>query len=339
MLALAIAATVLGLWELYGRSLGFEPTLRDDVQAWLVIRDRIESNSTVILGTSRVQAALDPAVWAEELGCSPPLQLAIAGGSVLPLLDDLADLESFRGLLVVGLVPRIEFDATRHRQTITESYRAAYEQMLQSPARRAEAQLRSSVPRTVLKNPGLTPKRVVGGLIAAWRRGSRLEDAAPVPPYFLIRNDRFMQLDFARANSARLGDALVDQISERGYPAKGMQLDHILARIERSARKIEDRGGRVVFVHLPHCCAVKRLEERLYPRSEYWDRLARLGVGETVYTDDYSSLNHFDCPDGSHLDFRDAAPFTRALVQVIDKSPWYSARASCASDASGREQE
>jgi hypothetical protein len=169
-------------------------------------------------------------------------------------------------------------------------------------------------------------------LIAALRDGRRLEEAVPSPPYFAIRDDRYMRLDFTRADTAKRAHALVDQISENGLPAVGEQLDRILARIERSARAIEDRGGRVVFVHLPHCGAVKALEERLYPRAEYWDRLERLGVGETIYADDYPSLNRFDCPDGSHLDFRDAGAFTRALARVIQGSTDYTVTASSRPD-------
>jgi hypothetical protein len=171
----------------------------------------------------------------------------------------------------------------------------------------------------VFKNPALSPRRVIAELLAALLTDSGDERVLPTPPYFTIRDDRYMPLDFSKVDTARFMDALTQQITEKGRPAVGAQLDSILARIERSARRIVDRGGNVVFVHFPHCGEIRELEEGAYPRPEYWNRLEDLGTGKAIHTADYPSLNHFDCPDGSHLDVADAGPFTRAVARIVER--------------------
>ena len=36
-----------------------------------------------------------------------------------------------------------------------------------------------------------------------------------------------------------------------------------------------------------------------------------------IHFEDYPGLSGYDCPDGSHLDVRDARKFTRALVRIL----------------------
>jgi hypothetical protein len=317
VLALLITVALLGSWEVAGRRAGFVPSITDDVQAWTVMRGRVSDGSTVVIGTSRAQADLDLRVWADEVGGASPVNLTIAGGSVLPVLDELADIETFRGLVVADIIPRIEFDATRHREELTAPYLSAYEDVRRSPARYAEAHLRSAMPGMVFKNNGLSPRRVIGSVVAVVRGFRPPELLLPTPPYFSIRGDRYMSLDFSDVELAERVDMLIEHITQRGHPAVGSEVDDVLARVERAVRRIEDRGGRVVLVHFPHCGAIEELEERTYPRPQYWDRLESLGVGETIYTADRPSLGGFDCPDGSHLDTRDSAEFTRALVRIV----------------------
>jgi len=39
--------------------------------------------------------------------------------------------------------------------------------------------------------------------------------------------------------------------------------------------------------------------------------------GIAIHFADYPTLAKYHCPEGSHLDARDAGPFTRALADVI----------------------
>jgi len=94
-------------------------------------------------------------------------------------------------------------------------------------------------------------------------------------------------------------------------------MDAIYARIESSVERYQRRGCRVVLVCLPCSGEVWAAEEQYTPKELYWDRFARGTAAETIHFRDHPSLSHFECPDGSHLDFADAGRFTRALAEIL----------------------
>ena len=128
-------------------------------------------------------------------------------------------------------------------------------------------------------------------------------------------------MDFSRVDVQRRLDTISRTIREEGGAAPKHVIDQILDRLERAAMKLESQGGRVVFVHLPHDGPVKMLEDQIYPRERYWDRLAARFAGAAIHYEDYPSLRSFTCPDGSHLDLRDAPAFTRALAKIVNELP------------------
>ena len=84
-------------------------------------------------------------------------------------------------------------------------------------------------------------------------------------------------------------------------------------------RRIEDRGGRVVFVKLPVSGELVRFEQKRFPRQRYWDVLAASTSAVTIHCADHPELAGFECPDGSHLDYRDARVFTRAFGNMLSR--------------------
>jgi hypothetical protein len=56
-----------------------------------------------------------------------------------------------------------------------------------------------------------------------------------------------------------------------------------------------------------------KLDEKRYPKSKYWDQFAKMTNAVTIHFKDVPELSNFDCPDASHLDFRDAPRFTISL--------------------------
>ena len=71
-------------------------------------------------------------------------------------------------------------------------------------------------------------------------------------------------------------------------------------------KRIQDRGGKVVFVRFPSGEDFYRVTERFYPKQEYWDRFAALTSAQTWHFRDVEGLSNFPCPDGVHLGSRDA---------------------------------
>jgi hypothetical protein len=60
-----------------------------------------------------------------------------------------------------------------------------------------------------------------------------------------------------------------------------------------------------------------QLEERCYPRREYWDRYAQISRATLVHFEDIPGWRRFKCPDLSHLDRSDKIAFTESLVDVL----------------------
>lgn len=87
-----------------------------------------------------------------------------------------------------------------------------------------------------------------------------------------------------------------------------------LEYLESLVRMIRDRGGQVIFVVMPASGMVRDIERRRFPRSQFWDRLVAQTSARTVHFEDFPALRDFVCPDGSHLDYRDQVRFTTALV-------------------------
>src|SRR5258708_17305072 len=101
-----IAATTA--WELYCRSLGYGPTLKDNEDLWTLRRRVIEPESIVIIGDSRAWFDVDLDEFQKGL-CKRPIQLAMAGSTALPALSDLADGINFHGTIICSVVPHLFF--------------------------------------------------------------------------------------------------------------------------------------------------------------------------------------------------------------------------------------
>jgi len=89
-------------WELYCRSLGYAPTLNDNEDLWTMRRRIVEPESLVIIGDSRAWFDVDLDEFQKGLG-KRPIQLAMAGSTVLPALADLAEDKTFTAQLFVAL--------------------------------------------------------------------------------------------------------------------------------------------------------------------------------------------------------------------------------------------
>src|SRR3954462_12426328 len=76
-------------WEVYVRSLGYEPTLNDTSDLWAEARRNVQGESIVLVGDSRIWFDCDLDELERGLG-KRPLQLGLAGSCAYPVLADLA---------------------------------------------------------------------------------------------------------------------------------------------------------------------------------------------------------------------------------------------------------
>jgi len=307
LVALAVTAAVTTLWDMGWRRVGMQPSVANGVERWVTMRRRVRPSSTVLVGTSRIQAGVDPQVWARVAGGPPPIQLALIGATPVPVLEDLSLDTGFVGLVVVDVIPFFAYDLDRlarreeHTRTSIETWRRGYA----GPSAVTESWLRAWVGGwLVTGSPETSPRTLIERATAGHVTGI---------PAFTMRRDRFLRFAADRARVTNL-DRLE---SAWGTPARGPAFERILSRIANSVARITGRGGTVVFLRMPSCGRRKAIEDRYYPPAVYWDPVIERTGAPFVDSDRYPELSGFPCHDGSHLDATEAPVFTEALVPIV----------------------
>lgn len=82
-------------------------------------------------------------------------------------------------------------------------------------------------------------------------------------------------------------------------------------------RRIQARGGRVVFFREPVADERLAIDEANHPRALYWDAYARVAPAAMIDFRDEPAFAVFVLSDSSHIDGVDVARFTGALAQVL----------------------
>jgi hypothetical protein len=305
VMAVILLVFALTGWKVYWTVQGFGVSLPNDLAAWASTRATLRNDSTILIGTSRIQGGMVPEVWADVTGGRPPLQLAILGTTPLPVLEHLATQTDFHGLLIVGIVEMYLFDAEEGNRRGAAAI-AEYRSLMTSPARRTGLALDRLLPQQLLVRH--TKLSFSGILEALWQRH------APVNPAPNMKKDRWMEFEGDRLKP---GDSNYTQWESKGRPANAAEREAVLAEIETFIAQIRSRGGSVVLVAFPACGERREIEQRRYPRDLYWEPLAAATSALAINTYDIPELADFECTDGSHLDEADAHRFTRALAAQI----------------------
>src|SRR5215208_6397783 len=111
ILTLVLVAGFFICWELYLRSQGLYADYDDNTSLWADKRAKAllpADKATVFIGSSRIKYDLDSKTWRKLTG-DEPVQLAMEGNSPLPVLDDLAADEHFKGKLVIDVTEGLFF--------------------------------------------------------------------------------------------------------------------------------------------------------------------------------------------------------------------------------------
>jgi hypothetical protein len=294
-----------GAWEGVWRARGFSPSLIDDAALWASARRSVGRDSVVLVGASKSLLGINPQVFAEESGGVRPIHLSIDGSQAAPVLKNLAEDNSFRGIVLFDLMES-EIDGTTppgKENTYLQKY------MQQNISDRAEQWLRHRVQATfVFPKPEIAPKHVWEGL-----RSGQL----PQPFYLQMQPDRYARADYSKVDLRYLNRPG----HSTGAPLpQGLSLEEFLnrtAKLEEYVARIQERGGRVIYLRMPSSGQLWEGQEARYPKSVYWDTLAGRTKALTIHFRDYAELSQYQCPDQSHLDYRQAEDFTRNLVRIL----------------------
>lgn len=316
---------------------GYVPTLADSAELWTSERARASAlgeRALILVGGSRIQLGADLEVLRRETGLEP-VQLAIDGSNFMPVLADLAADPGVRGTVIVDFSEHLLLgsDANDRAPAMLRAWRtegaappwtfAGSEGRL---ARALHARLRSYADGA---GPWLSLR-------------TRLLRRDPVPQYLVTLPDRSRYADYARVPMPEfyfgrvmrhLGEYLtvpprktyveVEAMLRRQIEAQPPWLDRsgdYLAGVMKMARLVADirrRGGRVLVVRLPTSGLITLLDEQRFPRAAFWQEMARNVGAPTLHSADVPALREFHCPDGSHLDMRDRARFSSALVTAL----------------------
>lgn len=316
---IVVAVLLLASIEMFWRGRGAIPDRVDDTRRWSFYRDRVDSmkdqNSTVLIGASRIQLGWSLAAFRSEFPRIPIVQLAIDGTHPVAVLRDLSETTDFRGVVIVALTAGAILPATReeaqghvefHRQSWKPNVKANFliEDIFQEFFVTRQSQY------------GLSAT-VTGVLTGDLRRGGN---------YLATTRERERSADYRRTDIAahraerirrlKSQQAAFRQPSPAVWQASMKELDRIV-------RPMVERGARVVFVRFPTSHEHWEIDRQMFPRDGYWDDMAKNIAGTWIHFSDVPALGSFELPDTSHIDKRDKAAFTKAILAELRRAGVY----------------
>ena len=292
------------------RANGHRPSVVDDPLLWSYHRRQVSDHRSqvVLLGGSRIQLGFATKVFHKRFPTHLIAVLAIDGRPPIAALRDLAADESFRGTVICSMTVWGFLSTTWEQQQeyVDQFHKSHLNQMLE-PVLKSWLQN-----RLVVLNPAVRLSRV---LRLMWVAGQ-----LPKPSYLVTQFDRSRLADYSLVDIEQHRRKRIEREGSRTAPCFSYEAwSKDATSVGSLVGKIKERGGTVVFVRFPTTGEVWEGCERLYPRRVYWDQLERLTHAKTIHFRDVPSLAHFDCPDTSHLDYRDAPSFTAALLDELVK--------------------
>src|SRR6266487_6752167 len=280
-----IVVAVASAWELYCRSIGYGPTLNDSEDLWTMQHRRIQPESVVIIGDSRGWFDLDLDELQKGLG-KRPVQLAMGGGCGYPVLADLAADKTFHGTIICSFVPRLFF-APPGTPPMERGEKAVRRSHTQTPAQCASQYFAMPLEEHVafLKQEELNLEELLKRLPIPNRPYAQVPPR--LPPYFgTLDRERRSRMIEECARPGKL-QSTIQQIwlplftppppptyipKEEFAKKMGQAIEQRFHDVAAAVQKLRSRGGKIVFVRLPHSGGLKALEDRQTPRAAVLDR-------------------------------------------------------------------
>jgi hypothetical protein len=260
------------------------------------------------LGSSRMELGFSAPAFRRQYPQYEVTQLAVSGSQPIAALEDLANDQAFKGVVICDVFEgSFEPDRWSSQDYVVKRYHSG--QSLDF-----ELNLQSSLffqERFTIVNPFLNLGKLA--VLLATTRSLR------APSHVTTFSDRFQAADFAKIPDmarfrANQRSRILAAKEQRSSPDEWLSRAR---RVAELARRIQERGGKVAFVHMPNGRFFADELEKRYPRASYWDNFAREGSVIAIRAEDYPELSNFNMPDEVHLDVRDVPRFTEALMVVL----------------------
>ena len=313
LLSLAAATLVFAGLEALARVVGHETNIRDDLSLWSMERERVYetgSRTVVLLGASRMQLAFSMQTFRDRYPDRALVQLSMNGGYPVAALRDLGEDKRFNGVVIVALSGfALTPERAADQKHFVRFYRKAW--TLDAKLNRViDSWLQNHL---VAINPCTEFRRLIGRTLVS----------RPIPgPYYVrMHTDRSRAADYASVDVADKRRKRL-RAARRAYSRDPTPIDQWMVgahQVDDAVRAIQARGGQVALVRLPTTGEHWELDEQNYPRAKYWDRLAEMTSAATVHFADVPEMLELECPDSSHLDYRDTPRFTSLLLNELER--------------------
>lgn len=305
-LAVIISITPLFGLEVFLRRQDLRASVTDNLNLWASHRSRIYGNNNkavVLIGASRMQTDFSLLSFKSRFPDYQITQLAIPGTGPISTLEDIADDQDFKGIIICSLTA-FSFDRDSQQNFVNYYHSAPIYELNTEP--RIQSFLQTHF---VFLNQALNMKAIAGRL----RKGESIPKT-----YTVMDSDRSVSSDFRQIDIQTLKNKVLKDLRS-GYESRISYKKWLnnVNKLEKTVQKISRRGGKVIFVRLPTSGEHWALDQKYFPRSLYWDRLEKLTKTKTIHFQDFDSLAYFKCPDTSHLDYRDTPRFTNALLDEL----------------------
>ena len=313
------------LWELFLRSKGFEITYNDDPSLWTNKRDMVyepADKATVFIGSSRIKFDLDIPTW-EGITGNHAIQLACVGSNPVPILENLAADNNFKVRLVVDVTEGLFFDKSADQNQRPRDNMKYYTE--RTPSQRASFYV----------NQLLESQFVM--LDKEWLSLAAMMDKLPLNDRPGVYKFGGFPAGFGRVNFNRQeymtdefsSDTVMQNIvkniwvacikASKEPPPTGATVDTMIMAVKIAVDKIQARGGQVFFIRTPSSGGAKMGETMVFPREKYWDKLLAVTKCPGLHYEDYPAIDHFICPENSHLSLTDAKIFTINFIKILSE--------------------
>ena len=325
LLMLVIVIAVVAFWEISLRNKGVTLTYDDGPPLWANNRSMVyepSDETTVFIGSSRIKYDLDIPTW-EGITGNHAVQLAIEGSCPRPALEDLANDPNFKGRLIVDVTEGLFFsNAPPNVETPIKNIKYFHEE---TPAQRASFFLNKPLESqfVFLDKDYFSLNGQLDAMEIPSRPGVFMMPTFPMD-FSCTTFDRqeYMTSKFAadnnQLNKVKGNWQFFASLSKGAPPMSEKELNAIFESVKKATDKIKARGGEVLFVRTPSSGPYLQGENMGFPREKYWNKLLAVTNCPGIHFLDYPTINHFVCPEFSHLTRPDAITFTKHFIEILE---------------------
>lgn len=333
IIGLLIISLVAIEWHL--RNIGWSPSVVDSPDLWVEQRKRasaLKERAIILVGASRMQLDMDLNVLRKESGLEP-VQLAIDGTSYTPVLENLANDPDIKGTVLVsvnaynmrkGTPEDTSTQWVNYYQCIhevgEEPYRVIHNKIIALLNNNLVTRLEGAKPYTIISKLAFKKPSAGNYLITAPDRSRDADyNKVTMPNFYAARLQRHFGAPIIKnATSFEQFFTAYQKAISSTVPVKASSFKKNLDYLITLIKKIESRGGKVIFIRFPTGKLVWEVDNRKYPKEKFWNEIERKHPASINFSN-YSGLNQFVLPDGSHLDYRDKEKFTASLINIINQ--------------------